>query len=1209
MLCGSKSGYAGSIKKPNKIMKKKRRLLSVTRSTVKKSVYLIVGLLLAFPAWAQAANEKVTLNARRQSVVEIFKELEKQSTYRFMYHDADLLRMGLKDINVRDVPLTDALDVCLAGSNITYEIVGNQIIFKRTEAQQPQASTRQLTGTVVNAAGNPVAGATVLVEGTRTGTITDAGGRFTLTIPAGRIKVAVSFMGFATRNIDVETQTDIRVVLEEATVAVGEVVVTGYATIDKGLSTGATTTIRADDILTPGQTIDQMLQGVVSGMSVLNVTGKVGGTPKIRIRGTSTIMGNKEPLWVVDGVIQRDPLPIPDQASPLYSEMAGLMETAGNAISWLNPNDIETITVLKDASSTAIYGSQASNGVIVITTKKATAGQGLAVSYSGDFSVGQRPRYAHYDIMNSQQQMQFSQQMWEDRDSYNGSVLPVGFGEIINLLQDKQITEERYAELFHELEMNNTDWFDLLFRNSFSQRHNVSVSGAGNRVQSRFSVGIDRQNGEARGNDLTGLTASSSTTFRIDDKVIIDLNLNGSFRETEDFAFGVSPFDYAMNTSRTIPLYDQDGSLHYHLKQGAASPSIPNRRLYGYNILNERDNTGARNMSMSLNSSLNVQVKITEGLNFRGMISYTVAGSRQKSWATEFSNYITNIRGYEAGEIVSSSNAFKATPLPFGGVLVRNSAFNNDYMLRGSVDYNRIFNGIHRLMLQLGAEVNSRSTNGAADTRYGYLYYRGETFAPIPRQLTPVEGAATPNPDALFEAMRLAARMVTTKDNKMSQYFTAIYGFRERYIMNFNARLDASNRFGQDQNKKFNPSWSMGLKWRVGNEAWMDWAAEWLYMLDLSASYGWRGNAVQQVSPYMIASDAGLHQYYQDYTLNIKSLPYPNLGWERKQDWNVGLDFSFFEGRLTATANAYGSRANVLASREVPIENGVTTAYIAGTIMKNHGYDLNVSLTPLRTKDFFWSLSFNAAKEFSKMRDNQRENTQNDYLNGSAIVDGYAYGSFWSYEYIGLDGANGRPLFRNTSKTRMETVSTNPLDWLVLSGNTEPDFFGGLMTSFGYKDLRLNMSFAVSFGAQKRLPAFYPSYGAPTPDRNAPLYMLDRWRKPGDELHTDVPSIPGSTQLMYVFLPSGNAESPYQMYNQSDFRIADSDFIRCRNIALQYSLPHSILDQFSIKRATVSASMANPFVIALDKSWGGYDPETGGWPARRTVSFSLNLSF
>ena len=391
----------------------------------------------------------------------------------------------------------------------------------------------------------------------------------------------------------------------------------------------------------------------------------MGGSPKIRIRGTSTLLGNQEPLWVVDGVIQSDPLPIPDDASPLSSEMDGLRETASNAISWLNPADIETITVLKDASATAIYGTKATNVVIVITTKKAK-GDGLNISYSGNFSVGMKPNYGMYDMMNSQEHMRFSQQLWEDRDSYNENILPIGYAGLIQKLQKKEITRQQFEQEYRKMERMNTDWFDILFRNSFSHAHNVSISAQGEKVSSRFSVGINSTRGEAKGNDMTTLTASSNTTFRLDKRLIIDLQLNGSYRETEDFAFGVSPYEYAMNTARDIPAYHENGTLYYHEKAGATSFSIPNKFSYNYNILNERDNSGTETDGTNLQAALNLRLNLLKDLEFQATASYALATNKIKSWATENTHYITQIRGYEVGEVLPSSAEQYASVLPFG---------------------------------------------------------------------------------------------------------------------------------------------------------------------------------------------------------------------------------------------------------------------------------------------------------------------------------------------------------------------------------------------------------------------------------------------------------------------------------------------------------------------------------------------------------------
>ena len=372
-----------------------------------------------------------------------------------------------------------------------------------------------------------------------------------------------------------------------------------------------------------------------------------------------------------------------------------------------------------------------------------------------------------------------------------------------------------------------------------------------------------------------------------------------------------------------------------------------------------------------------------------------------------------------------------------------------------------MFNEDHRLTLNLGFQVNSVTQEGNASLRYGYLYYRGEKFATVPTEITAANGLHKNSRD-LHDEMRAGTTITTTKNNTVSEYFTAVYGYKERYIMNFNARLDASNRFGQDENKKFNPSLSIGVKWRIGNEPFMAWASSWYDMFDISFSYGWRGNAVEAVSPYLIAKDGGLNKYFQQYTLKMVSLPYPDLGWEKTEDWNLGVDFSFFQGRMSAGLSWYNKISHVLASREVPIENGVANAYVDGTTMKNSGYELAVSVTPVRTKDFTWSLSFNTSKVRNTVRNNQRENTRDDYLNGTAIVSGEKYGTFYGFAFNGLDPANGRPTFKNMDID----VTENDLDYLVKIGCMEPDISGGLNTSLRYKRLVLRASFAMSFGVK-----------------------------------------------------------------------------------------------------------------------------------------------
>ena len=304
--------------------------------------------------------------------------------------------------------------------------------------------------------------------------------------------------------------------LEEDVVTFDEVVVTGYGNVDKGNYTGAATNVDMNNVVMPGvPSIDQMLQGVVPGMLVTNTSGLVGASPKIRVRGTATLLGTQEPVWVVDGVIQRDPQPFNSSDNTNFSaDIDDIKQLAGNAISWLNPNDIESITVLKDASATAIYGSKAANGVIVVTTKKAKIGK-ISVNYSGDFSIGQRPRYGLYDLMNSQEFMQFSKEIYEERRQYpsGSSILPIGFQGLLEKYLSKEITLDEMNQQYQYLASQNTDWFKILFRNSFNHSHSVGISGGSDKIQNRTSISFTQQKGEAKGNDMTSFQANSNTTI------------------------------------------------------------------------------------------------------------------------------------------------------------------------------------------------------------------------------------------------------------------------------------------------------------------------------------------------------------------------------------------------------------------------------------------------------------------------------------------------------------------------------------------------------------------------------------------------------------------------------------------------------------------------------------------------------------------------
>lgn len=1201
-------------------MKKKRRKLGRIPQWGKKLfsriIYLIFITLGATQSFAQSDKlPKISIQVKDETFVKVIESLQEQSGYEFVFKAEDVMKIEHVTLSLKNVTLDQVLDTLLAKTNLIYLIENKVILIKKKNAKVQHEQTvvsRVIHGIVLDKDDIPLPGVTIRLKDSRMGVVTDNSGKFRFAISRlDPVVFVFSFVGYKTQEVEVKGNDELTIRMIEDVIAADEIVVTGYGNFRKGNYTGASTTVNARDVIVAGaSSIDQMLQGVIPGMMVKNLSGQVGSTPKIRVRGTSSLLGSQEPVWVVDGVIQRNPQPFnSDDNTTFTMDADDISKLAGNAISWLNPYDIETITVLKDASAMAIYGSQAANGVIVITTKKAQSGR-VSVLYNGDFSIGQRPRYGLYDLMNSREIMEFSKEMYEDRLSYPSVILPLGYAGLVQRLVNKEITLEEMNREYVKMAKENTDWFDLLFRNSFNHKHNISINGGSEKIRNRTSFSINQEKGEAKGNDLLSISMVSNTEVRLGEKLIVNLLLNGGMRKVEGFAYGVDPFTYAYNTSRIFPAYNEDGTYYYHEKWGERSYAINNKYSYNYNVLNELSNTGSENNTKNWNTTLDLNWNICSSIRYQGVVSYASSSAETKKYATERSFYITQYRGYEFGSVLPNSEEEKSARIPKGGLLETGTTVVETITVRNSLTYDQLFSDKHRTLFQIGLETNSTKTTGGTNKRYGYLKDRGETFANVPQTI--YENGSTyaqDNSDYAYGATSVLNR----KNNLLSAYAQAVYTYDERYILNFNARVDASNRFGQDKNKRFEPNWSAGIKWRVGNEIFLG-NCNWLNSLDLTVSYGYQGNSVESVSPYLIAVDGGLFgigNYYQSYVLRVKSLPYPNLGWEKTKTYNLGLDIALLNNRLNATFNYYRKNSDVLSSRDVPYENGMVNCVVSGSEMENTGYEFVVEVVPIQTKDFTWKLSLNSSSTRNKITKNNRGNTLDDFLSGKAVVKGKPFSTFYSYKFKELDQTDGTPLFENMDIESAET----PLDYLVESGKFTPDFSGGLNTMLKYKNWTLYALFSLQWGGNGRLPVLYDTQsngGVPTPEQNVSRKLKDRWRNAGDQ--TIIPSVPGIGQtFMYLPPKTGNdyreLKNVYESYNNSDLRVAKTDMIRCNSLSLAYEFNQEWLNKWHVNRMMLKATMMNPFMWVRDKKWDGIDPETGNWPTRRVTSLSFQIAF
>lgn len=686
---------------------------------------LLLLIFFSLPIVSFGQEKKFTFSFKHVPISTVYLHIEKNSDYSFVYNTQEVQRIGLKDYKFENASIREILDYCLKGTDLTYEIRDKHIIIHRDYQKNGPEEMVVVRGKVVGTDNVVLPGVTVLLKGTVTGVTTDAEGKYSIFVPKKGATLIFSFVGMKTKEVICGDKREINVTLEEDVQAMEEVVVTGYQTLRKSDVVGSVTTVKASDVMMPAYTsIDQMLQGRVAGMMVMNTSSRVGTSPKIRIRGTSTILGNQDPLWVVDGVIQPDPLPL-NQDDMMVDDLKNIL---GNQISWLNPADIETITVLKDASATAIYGSKAANGVIVITTKRGQTDR-MTVNYNGTFSFRARPHYGLFNLMNSEERIQFSREAFAAGAVYQN--VPVEslntYEGIMTLFYAKQISKEEAEMAIQRLGQTNTDWFKLLTRNSFSHNHNLSISGGSEKIVYNVSLGYSDQAGVEKDNDAKNLSGRINVGIELHPKVRVDMSLIGSVNRTWGYAAGVNPLEYATSTSRSVLAYDDVGNQYFQ-KMRANYRYNENLVLLGFNILNEMQHSYSKNKSSQINGNLNFSWDITPWLRYEfvGGINNNVGVS--ESYAGEQTHYVAkNYRGYDFGSEMFGSDKYKAAMLPSGGELYNGNSDVLGWNVQNKITFQKTLKEDHRINLLIGTEVSSTKTENRGQKIYGYVAERGES--------------------------------------------------------------------------------------------------------------------------------------------------------------------------------------------------------------------------------------------------------------------------------------------------------------------------------------------------------------------------------------------------------------------------------------------------------------------------------------------------
>ncbi len=1070
--------------------------------------------------------------------------------------------------------------------------------------------------------GEPVIGATVMVEGSKTGTTTDFDGHFTIDVPAGK-KLVFSYVGMTTQTL--APKSHMEVVLASDAIMVEEVVVTGMQKMDKRLFTGSSTKVSAADAKIDGVAdASRALEGRAAGVSVQNVSGTFGAAPKIRVRGATSIYGSSKPLWVVDGVIMEDVVEV--SADDLSSGDANTL--ISSAIAGLNSDDIESFQILKDGSATSIYGARAMAGVIVVTTKKGTAGQNR-INYTGEYTMRLKPSYSTFNIMNSQDQMSVYQELQQKgylnyAETANSSETGI-YGKMYQMLSQYdpvtgtfalENTPAAKAAYLRAAEYRNTDWFDLLFSNGIQHTHSVSMSGGSDKAQYYASVSAMFDPGWTKRSSVERYTANMNANFNMSKKLTFGVITSASYRNQEapgtlsqttdavsgtvSRSFDINPYSFALNSSRAL-----DPDAYY------------TRNYAPFNIFNELDNNyiDLNVIDFRLQGKLTYKPITKVELTALGAVKYSA--TTQEHNILDNSNQAMAYRAMDTSTIRDANRYLYRDPdniyalpisiLPVGGILERtdNNMFGYDF--RGSAAYNDVFNDTHIVNAYAGMEVNYVNRHMTWNRDWGLLFEDGEISA--------FNYLAFKQ---MAERNNTYYTLNNTRERSAAFFANATYSYKGRYTVNGTYRYEGTNRLGRSRSARWLPTWNISAAWNVHEEKWFESKlSSVLSHLTFKASYSLTADR----GPANVTNSTDIYGPYNPWrpftsvkeTGNQLEQPVNSeLTYEKKHELNIGFEAGFLENRLNLTFDWYKRNNYDLIG---PV---VTAGYAGGMMqyaniaeMKSNGVEVSISSVNIKKKDFSWTTSLiysHTHNEVTKLRTAER---LIDLVAGTGFtMEGYPVRSVFSIPFAGLN-SEGLPTFlvngvRTVTGIYFQESDPEQLKFLDYSGSGDPTDMGSLGNVFKWKGLTLNVFVTYSFGNIIRMDAVFANRYNDL--RAMPKEFKNRWTVPGDENHTDIPVIASSRQNRN----DTNLSYAYSGYNYSTARIAKGDFIRMKEVSLGYDFPKGQISKWGFHTLGVKLQATNLFLLYADKKLNGQDPEftnAGGVAVPMPKQFTCTLRF
>ncbi|WEK35605.1 MAG: SusC/RagA family TonB-linked outer membrane protein [Candidatus Pseudobacter hemicellulosilyticus] len=1150
-------------------------------------------------------SQSVSLKVNDATVEQVIAAVKKQTGYVFFYQKKTLQQARPVSISASNLPVKDFLQQAFKDQPFTFAIEGRSVVLALPESRERQfranekgeaSSAIDLKGTVTDENGKPAAGVTVSVKGAGLMVVTNSQGEFSLPGIDADATLVLTSVNLETKEIRVNGRLVLAIRLQTKISLLGDVTVninTGYQQLPRERATGSFTFI--DSSLfnrAAGGNVIKRLEGIANGLvfNRQNLAGEtVNNQPQMRVRGLSTMLGNTSPLIIVNNF-------------PYDGD-----------INALNPNDVENITILRDAAAASIWGARAGNGVIVITTKSGKYNQPARISVNSNVTIGTKPDlFFSRNYLPAPEVMQ-AQQEYFLNNSYlinNNTNIPL-YVELLIKKRDGLISEQEFAEQDEKYRNKDIrdDWRQYFYQPAVLQQYSVGVNGGGPNYRYAFSAGYDKNREMFKGNENNRLTLSLQNTFKVTPK----LELSGSVWVTSQKTNRNAILASGQSLTGKMPdiyesLVDEDGKasplnmqlVRFSYQQNAPA-NLPALKLFDWlyrplDELNLNDNTNEQNDYRLIGG---LKYHFSKSLNLDITYQYIQTSTESQSYHQKESYYVRDL-------VNQFTQANGTRIIPYNGIMEFNPAqkikINSG---RALLSYNERFGADHAVNALAGAEIRqSASVLGFGQTMYnfdndlwtGSAIYDFKTYYPtLPNSINQIPTRAT-----------MVPQKRTNRD--LSYFGNASYSYLDRYMVSGSLRWDGSNLLGVRANQRGTALWSAGLGWEMSRESFYQ-LTDWVPYLRLRATYGSAGN-IDRTQTSMPTMNFTTNIITGLQSGNLITAGNPSLRWEQVNTMNVGADWRAFNNRISGSIEYYRKAAKyLLGSNNVDPTTGVPSSFkLNYAAMRTWGWDLQISSRNLQLGSFEWNSSVlvNTSKnKVTKIKENPPANDYNYILNSYNYEQGKSVDRIYALPWYGLNPEDGSVLIydkdggvRKDYQLYYQQIRKNEF---ITAGTTVPLLTASLMNSFSWKGITISALITGKFNYVFRRTSMMPGGEFTT------SYHMDyfsRWQQPGDEQHTNVPA---------KILPNkmdANATAQANIYRYSEVLIAKGDHIRLQDVNFSYALPQSLIKRWPVRSLRVYGYIRSMAILwrANDQ---GLDPEYINtlYPEPKSYSAGLQLEF